>query len=51
MSNSYELPKSPIPFLDGHQPLNLDHAHGGEPIVVKKTPNIMGLQQDVVKYE
>ena len=51
MSNSYELPKSPIPFLDGHQPLNLDHAHGGEPIVVKKTPNIMGLQQVVVKYE
>ena len=50
MSNSYELPKSPIPFLDGHQPLNLDHAHGGEPIVVKKTPNIMGLQQVVVKY-
>ena len=51
MSNSYELPKSPIPFLDGYQPLNLDHAHGGEPIVVKKTPNIMGLQQVVVKYE
>jgi len=50
MSNSYELPRSPIPFLDGHQPLNLDHAHGGEPIVVKKTPNIMGLQQVVVKY-
>ena len=36
--------------MDGHQPLNLDHAHGGEPIVVKKTPNIMGLQQVVVKY-
>ena len=50
MSNSYELPKSPIPFLDGHQPLNLDPARGGEPIVVKKTPNIMGLQQVVVKY-
>ena len=50
MSNSYELPKSPIPFLDGHQPLNLDHAHGGEPIVVKKTPSIMGLHQVVVKY-
>mgnify|MGYP001204092202 FL=1 len=50
MSNSYELPKSPIPFLDGHQPFNLDPARGGEPIVVKKTPNIMGLQQVVVKY-
>ena len=50
MSNSYELPKSPIPFLDGHQPLNLDPARGGEPIVVKKTPNIVGLQQVVVKY-
>ena len=50
MSNSYELPKSPIPFLDGHQPLNLDPAHGGEPIVVKKTPSIMGLHQVVVKY-
>ena len=50
MSNSYELPKSPIPFLDGHQPLNLDRAHGGEPIVVKKTPSIMGLHQVVVKY-
>ena len=50
MSNSYKLPKSPIPFLDGHQPLNLDPARGGEPIVVKKTPNIMGLQQVVVKY-
>lgn len=50
MPNSYELPKSPIPFLDGHQPLNLDPARGGEPIVVKKTPNIMGLQQVVVKY-
>ena len=50
MSNSYELPKSPIPFLDGHQPLTLDPAHGGEPIVVKKTPSIMGLHQVVVKY-
>ena len=50
MSNSYELPKSPIPFLDGQQPLNLDPAHGGEPIVVKKTPSIMGLHQVVVKY-
>ena len=50
MSNSYELPKSPIPFLDGHQPLNLDPAHGGEPIVVKKTPSIMELHQVVVKY-
>ena len=50
MSNSYELPKSPIPFLDGHQPLNLDPAHGGEPRVVKKTPSIMGLHQVVVKY-
>ena len=50
MSNSYELPKSPIPFLDGHQPLNLDPARGGEPIVVKKTPSIMGLHQVVVKY-
>lgn len=50
MSNSYELPKTPIPFLDGNQPFNSDSTHGGEPIVVKKTPNIMGLQQVVVKY-
>ena len=50
MSNSYELPKCSIPFLDGHQPFNYDSTHGGEPIVVKKTPNIMGLQQVVVKY-
>ena len=31
-------------------PASLDQARGGEPIVVKKTPNIMGLQQVVVKY-
>ena len=49
MSNSFQLPRSPIPFLEGNYPVG-DH-QGGQPIVVKKEPKNLELGMVVTKYE
>lgn len=49
MSNSFELPRSPIPFLEGNYPVG-DH-QGGQPIVVKREPKNLELGMVVTKYQ
>ena len=39
MSNSFKLPQSPIPFLDGN--LTVGSEIGGQPIVVKRDPKVL----------
>ena len=48
MSNSFKLPQSPIPFLDGNFPVGSEI--GGQPIVVKRDPKVLDLGQVVTKY-
>tara|TARA_R100001015_G_scaffold18547_3_gene11989 strand:- start:180 stop:1475 length:1296 start_codon:yes stop_codon:yes gene_type:complete len=48
MSNSFKLPQSPIPFLDGNFPIGDEL--GGQPIVVKRDPKVLDLGQVVNKY-
>ena len=48
MSNSFELPPSPIPFLDDNYPVG--GSMGGQPIVIKRDPKVLGLGQVVNTY-
>ena len=48
MSNSFELPPSPIPFLDDNYPVG--DSMGGQPIVIKRDPKVLDLGQVVTKY-
>ena len=49
MSNSFELPPSPIPFLDDNYPVG--DSMGGQPIVIKRDPKVLGLGQVVNTYQ
>ena len=49
MSNSFQLPRQPIPFLEGNYPVG--DQLGGQPIVVKKEPKNLELGMVVTKYE